>query len=60
MSRSRVMVLVLGVVAVVSAATLPAVSQSAAPGIELTGTVKGADGKPMEGVAVSAKAEGSS
>ncbi|OFW00744.1 MAG: hypothetical protein A3I61_19490 [Acidobacteria bacterium RIFCSPLOWO2_02_FULL_68_18] len=53
------MVLVVGLAAVALATTLPAVSDSAAPGIELTGTIKGADGKPMEGVAVSAKAEGS-
>ncbi|MBI4887907.1 MAG: carboxypeptidase regulatory-like domain-containing protein [Acidobacteria bacterium] len=59
MSRSRVMFLVLGLAAIALSATLPAASQSAAPGIELTGTVKGADGKAMEGVAVSAKGEGS-
>lgn len=59
MSRSRVAFLALGFAAVALSATLPAISQSAAPSIELTGTVEGADGKPMEGVAVSAKAQGS-
>ncbi|OFW14786.1 MAG: hypothetical protein A3H29_08190 [Acidobacteria bacterium RIFCSPLOWO2_02_FULL_67_21] len=40
-------------------ATLPAISTSPAPSKELTGTVRDAAGKPMEGVAVSAEAEGS-
>jgi streptogramin lyase len=60
MSRSRVMVLVLGLAAIAFSTRLPAVSQGAAPSMELTGTVKDAGGKPLEGVAVSAKAEGSS
>jgi streptogramin lyase len=60
MSRSRVVFLALGLAAVALSATLPAISETAAPGIELTGTARRADGKPMEGVAVSAKAEGSS
>src|SRR5438067_1823422 len=38
---------------------LRSTSPAAARSIELTGTVKGADGKPMEGVDVSAKAAGS-
>jgi streptogramin lyase len=59
MSRSRLMCLALGFAAVALSATLPAISETAAPSIELTGTVRGTDGKPMEGVAVSAKAEGS-
>ena len=60
MSGSRVMFLALGLAAVALSATLPAISETAASSIELTGTARGADGTPMEGVAVSAKAEGSS
>src|SRR5207247_8388856 len=60
MSRSRVMVLVLGLAAIAFSTRLPAASQSAAPSVELTGTVKDAGGKPLEGVAVSARTEGSS
>ena len=59
MRRSRAIFLAVGLTAMVLSANLPAVSQSPAPGSELTGTVKGADGKPMEGVAVSARAQGS-
>ena len=60
MSRSRVLFLALAIAAVAFSATLPAVSDSAAPSNELTGTVRGSDGKPLEGVAVSARADGSS
>ena len=60
MSRSRAMFLALGLAAIALSANLPAVSPSPAPSIELTGTVKGSDGKPMEGVAVSARAQGAS
>ena len=60
MSRSRVAVLVLGLAAITFSIGLPAVSPTAAPSMELTGSVKDAGGKPLEGVAVSAKAEGSS
>src|SRR5688572_17673440 len=59
MSRSRAMFVALGLVALLLSANLPAISQSPAPSNELTGTVTGADGKPMEGVAVSARAQGS-
>jgi streptogramin lyase len=60
MSRSRAMFLALGLAALALTANLPAeVSNSPAPSNELTGTVKGADGKPMEGVTVSAKVQGS-
>jgi len=60
MSRSRVTVLVLGVAAIAFSTRLPALSPSAVPSMELTGTVKDAGGKSLEGVAVSARAEGSS
>src|SRR5437762_10566450 len=58
MSRFNVTLLALALSAVALSVGLPAISPTAAPSIELTGTVKGADGKPMEGVAVSAKAQG--
>ena len=58
MSRSHGMLLMLGLGAVVLSVNLPAISQTAAPSIELTGSARGADGKAMEGVAVSAKAQG--
>ena len=58
MSRLYVALLVLGLSAAVLSVGLPAIAPTAAPSTELTGTVKGADGKPMEGVAVSAKAQG--
>jgi streptogramin lyase len=60
MSRSRVTVLVLGLAAIAFSIKLPAVSPTASPSMELSGTVKDAGGKSLEGVAVSAKAEGSS
>ena len=60
MSRSRAMFLALGLAVMALSANLPAISPSPAPSNELTGTVKGADGKPMEGVAVSARAQGAS
>jgi Carboxypeptidase regulatory-like domain len=60
MSRSRAMFLVLGLAVIALSSNLPAISPSPAPSIELTGTVKGSDGRPMEGVAVSARAEGAS
>ena len=44
MSRSRVMLVALGLGALVLSANLPAISRTAAPSTELTGTVKGADG----------------
>ena len=59
MSRSYMVLLILGLAAVVLLTGHPGASQtSAVPSTGLAGTVKGADGKPMEGVAVSAKAEG--
>ena len=60
MSRSHMMLLALGLGAVVLSVSLPAISPTPAASIELTGTIKGADGNPMEGVAVSAKAQGAS
>ena len=60
MSRSRAMFLALGLAAITLSANLPAISPSPAPSNELTGTVKGPDGKPMEGVGVSAKGQGAS
>lgn len=60
MSRSHMVLLILGLGAVALSASLPGASQIAAiPGTGLAGKVKGADGKPMEGVAVSAKGQGS-
>ncbi len=59
MSRSRALFLALALVALALPVGLPAISMSAAPSKELTGTVRDAAGKPMEGVAVSAEAEGS-
>jgi streptogramin lyase len=59
MRRPRAIFLAMALAAMVLSANLPAVAPSAAPSNELTGTVKGADGKPMEGVAVSARAQGS-
>jgi len=59
MSRSRVLFLALALAVLALPAGLPAISQSPAPSKELTGTIEGADGKPMEGVSVSATAEGS-
>ena len=61
MSRSRTMFLVLGAaaMALLVNVNLPAISPSPAPSMELTGTVTGADGEPMEGVGISAEAEGS-
>ena len=59
LSRSRAIFLALAVAVLVLPAGLPAISQSPAPSKELTGTIKDADGKPMEGIAVSAKAQGS-
>lgn len=58
MSRSHVMLLALGLSAVGLSVSLPAIAPTPAASTELTGTVKDADGKPMEGVAVSAKAQG--
>jgi streptogramin lyase len=59
MSRSYVILLVLGLGAVVLFTGLPGASQTTpVPSPGLAGTVVGADGKPMEGVAVSAKADG--
>src|ERR1700674_3967101 len=59
MSRSYMVLLILGVAAVVLLTGYPIASQtSAVPSTGLAGTVNGADGMPMEGVAVSAKAEG--
>src|SRR3990167_6788291 len=59
MSRSRVLFLALALAVLALPAGLPAISQSPAPSKELTGTIEGGDGKPMEGVSVSATAEGS-
>jgi streptogramin lyase len=59
MPRSRVILLALALAALALPASLPAISQSPAPSKELTGTVKDANGQPMEGVAVSARAAGS-
>jgi hypothetical protein len=51
--------LILGLAAVVLlTGHLNAFQKSAVPSTGLAGTVTGADGKPMEGVAVSAKSEG--
>ena len=59
MSRSYMVLLILGLAAIVLLTGHPSASQtSAVPSTGLAGTVNGADGKPMEGVAVSAKAEG--
>jgi hypothetical protein len=44
MSRSRLIVPVLGLAAIVFSTRLPAVSLGAAPSMELTGTVKDAAG----------------
>jgi streptogramin lyase len=60
MSRSRAMFLALALAAVALTVSLPAIAPGPAPSNELTGTVKGADGKPMEGVAVTARAQGAS
>ena len=61
MSRSRAMFLALALAAIGLSVSLPAsVPSSPAPSNELTGTVKGSDGKPMEGVAVTARAQGAS
>jgi Carboxypeptidase regulatory-like domain len=58
MSRLHVMLLAVALSTLMLTVSVPAISPSPAPSIELTGTVKGADGKAMEGVAVSARAEG--
>ena len=60
MSRSWTMFLALGVATVALSVSLPAISPSSspAPSIELTGTVMDSDGQLMEGVTVSARAEG--
>ena len=54
------MFLALGVATVALSVSLPAISPSSspAPSIELTGTVMDSDGQLMEGVTVSARAEG--
>jgi hypothetical protein len=57
MSRSYMVLLILVLAAVVLLTGHPSASQtSAVPRTVLAGTINGADGKPMEGVAVSAKA----
>ena len=59
MSRTNMVLLIPGLAAVVFlTAHLRASQKSAVPSTGLAGTVTGADGTPMEGVAVSAKAEG--
>src|SRR5258706_16456959 len=62
MSRYHVLLLLLGLFAALVWVDLPASSQaqtSSLPGAGLMGIVKSSDGKPREGVPVSAKAEGS-
>jgi hypothetical protein len=55
------MFLALALAAVALSVSLPAsVPSNPAPSNELTGTVKGSDGKPMEGVTVTARAQGAS
>lgn len=59
MFRSRALFLALALAVLALSAGLPAISQSPAASKELTGTVRDANGQPMEGVAVSARASGS-
>lgn len=59
MSRFRHVAVVGGLAALWVAAGLPVASQMPQGGATLRGVVKAADGKPLEGVAVSAKAQGS-
>ena len=59
LSRSRTIFLALAVAVLVLPVGLSAISESPAPSTELTGTITDADGNPMEGIAVSAKAQGS-
>jgi len=58
MPRFHGLILVLGILAALLWAELPGSSRTAAlPSTGLVGTVQSADGKPMEGVAVSARAQ---
>ena len=58
MPRFHGLILVLGILAALLGAELPGSSRTAAlPSTGLVGTVQSADGKPMEGVAVSARAQ---
>lgn len=59
MSRFRHVVVVGGLAALWVAAGLPVASQMPQGGATLRGVVKAGDGKPLEGVAVSARAQGS-